>query len=290
VELNPVENQKLNPLIKYFRQPKLYIKLPSSGNFYPPGALDKTETGEYPVYAMTAKDELIMKTPDALINGQATVEVITSCFPAIKNPWIIPSIDLDAILIAIRIATYGEKLDVTVTIPVIEDSRTFVMDLRIVLGDLLNGAYDQEVRINDHITAFLRPLTYKEFTQTAIKTLEEQRIFTIVNNESIDDQKKMEMFNESFRKLTDINIGMVSSSVVKIVTSEGETSDVGFITEFIDNADKDFFKAIMDHLEIQKSKFSIKPQKIITTAEDQEAGAPKEIEVPITLDASSFFA
>ena len=285
-----MENQTLNPLKKYFRQPKIYIKLPSSGNFYPPGVLEKTENGEYPVYAMTAKDELVMKTPDALMNGQATVEVIQSCFPSIKNAWQIPSLDMDAVLIAIRLATYGEKLDITVTIPVIDDSRTFELDLRNVLDSLLSAAYDNEIQIGSNIKAYVRPLTYKEFTQTAIKTLEEQRIFSIVNNEQIEDAKKMEMFNAAFKKLTDINIDMVTSSVVKIVTPDGETSDPIYIKEFIDNADKDFFKAIMDHLEVQKNKFAIPVQKISTSEEDQAAGAPKVVEIPITLDAASFFA
>ena len=285
-----MENQTINPLKKYFRQPKLYIRLPSSGNYYPPGVLEKTENGEYPVYAMTAKDELVMKTPDALLNGQATVDVIHSCFPNIKNAWVVPSIDLDAILIAIRLATYGEKLEVTVTIPVVNDTRKFDMDLRRVLDTLLDAVYDPEVKISDDITAHLRPLTYKEFTQTAIKTLEEQRIFTVVNDENIDDMKKMELFTVSFRKLTDININMVASSIVKIVTPDGETSDQMFIKDFIDNADKDFFKNIMDHMEVQKDKFAIQSQRIMTTEEDQAAGAPKEIEVPIALDAASFFA
>ena len=66
-----------NPLANYFRQPKLYLRLPSQGKFYPEGALDHSQIDEYPVYAMTAKDELMFKTPDALMNGQATVEVIS---------------------------------------------------------------------------------------------------------------------------------------------------------------------------------------------------------------------
>ena len=64
-----------NPLSKYFRQPKIYLRLPSKGKFYSPGSLVMTESGELPVYAMTAKDELLIKTPDALLNGEATVEV-----------------------------------------------------------------------------------------------------------------------------------------------------------------------------------------------------------------------
>lgn len=284
-----MENQNQNPLKRYFRQPKLYIKLPSSGNFYPPGVLEATETGEYPVYAMTAKDELIMKTPDALLNGQATVDVIQSCFPNIKNAWLVPSIDLDAILVAIRLATYGEKLDLTVTIPVIEETRTYEMDLRMVLDKLLGAAYDNQIRVNSDITAYIRPLTYKEFTQTAIKTLEEQRIFSVVNDESIPDDKKVELFTNSFKKLTEINVDIVAQSLTRIVTPNGETSDPMYIKEFMDNADKDFFKSIMDHLEVQKEKFSIAVQKLETTEEDRANGAPEFVEVPVSLDAASFF-
>ena len=94
-----------NPLQKYFRQPKIYLSLPSKGHWYPEGAIEMTENGELPVYAMTAKDELAFKTPDALLNGQSVVDVVKSCLPNIKDPWLMPSIDVDAILIAIRIAT-----------------------------------------------------------------------------------------------------------------------------------------------------------------------------------------
>jgi hypothetical protein len=84
----PNQNQqKKNPLSSFYRQPKIYVKLPSKGEFYPPGSLDVSANGEYPVYAMTAKDELLFKTPDALLSGQSTVELIKSCIPAITNPW-----------------------------------------------------------------------------------------------------------------------------------------------------------------------------------------------------------
>lgn len=71
-------NQVKNPLSQFFRQPKIYMTLPSKGKFYPPDALDMPENGELPVFAMTAKDELLMRTPDALMNGASTVEVIKS--------------------------------------------------------------------------------------------------------------------------------------------------------------------------------------------------------------------
>ena len=89
-DLNAPNTSKVNPLAGYFRQPKLYVKLPSGGQFYPEGSLDRSQIDEYPVYAMTAKDELMFKTPDALLNGQATVEVIRAVFLLLKNPGTCP--------------------------------------------------------------------------------------------------------------------------------------------------------------------------------------------------------
>lgn len=287
-----MENQRIdsvNPLHKFFRQPKLYISLPSSGNYYPPGAIELSPSGEYPVFAMTAKDEIAMKTPDALINGQSTVDVIQSCMPNIKNAWAIPSIDVDAILIAIRIATYGENIDVDVTIPNTSITKTYTTDLRVALDRLLNAAFEPTIEIGDQMTIHIRPLSYLEFTQSTIKTMEEQRIFTIINDESIDDSQKIAAFTKSFKKLTEITVGTVSKSISKISTPDGDVEDPDFIREFIDNADKSFFSAIMKHLEAERDKFQMRPFKVLTTVEEQEAGAPVEFEAPLTLDVSNFF-
>jgi len=284
-----MENQRQNPLHKYFRQPKIYIRLPSSGNFYEPGSLVKTDTGEYPVYSMTAKDEIVMKTPDALLNGQATVDIIQSCMPNIKNAWKVPSIDLDAILVAIRIATYGEMLDVTTIIPGLDEEKSYEADLRLVLDKLLNATFDTVCKINDDIELRIRPLTYFEFTQNSIRSTEEQRIIQIVNDENLDNDDKLSKFASSFRKLTEITINMVSKGIESVITSEGAVTDPAFIQEFIDNADKEILKSIIAHLDTQKQKFNIEPFKVQSTPEEVEAGAPVEFQVPITLDSSNFF-
>jgi hypothetical protein len=76
-----------NPLLKHFRQPQLYLRLPSEGKWWSADSLELPVTKEIAVYAMTARDELLIKTPDALLNGQATVDVIQSCCPNIKDAW-----------------------------------------------------------------------------------------------------------------------------------------------------------------------------------------------------------
>jgi len=281
--------QGANPLQKYFRQPKNYVRLPSRGKYYPAGALDLPVTGELPVYAMTAKDELTFKTPDALMNGQATVDVIQSCVPNIKNAWLMPSIDLDAVLIAIRVATYGESMDVSITVPNTTIKRDYSMDLRRALDDLMLGKFSDSLMIGS-MKVNIRPINYKEFTDGAVKTFEEQRIYNVVNDNKIDDQTKLDMFHQSFRKLTDITISMVSNSVVSIEVDGETVTDSNHIREFIANAEKNFYSAVMEHVTKQRESFSIKPIRVTSTPDDIKAGAPATFEVPVTFDQSNFFA
>ena len=278
-----------NPLKKYFRQPKIFIRLPSKGQFYTPGSLLMTESGEFPVYPMTAKDELIFKTPDALLNGEATVSVIKSCVPNITNPWGMPSVDSDAILIAIRLATYGEKLDINTRVPNIGEERTFQVDLRTLLDQLTSFEFDPFIQINDDMTVEIRPATYKEFTENTIKSFEEQRIFRLVNDDSIPDDKKLAAFSASFKKLTELTIDLVVNSVVCIDTVEGKVTDKIYIREFFNNADSTTFDRILKHLEKMRDDSRIKPFKVRSGPEDIEAGAPEEYEIPITFDQSNFF-
>ena len=58
-----------NPLAKHFRQPSIYIKLPSEGVWYDESIITISESGEVPVYPMTALDEITYRTADALFNG-----------------------------------------------------------------------------------------------------------------------------------------------------------------------------------------------------------------------------
>ena len=285
-----MEQQQFNPLAKHFRQPKLYIKLPSNGAFYPDGAIELTETGEYPVYAMTAKDELMMKTPDALLNGQSTVNVIQSCMPNIKNAWAVPNIDLDTILIAIRIATYGETMDIDVNVPVLEQERTFSIHLPELIDSLNANQFDNIIN-QDGFTIEIVPLTYKEFTNMALKTFEEQRLFKVINDDDMPESKKLELFSDAFNRLTDLNIGTLTTSV-KSITFENEepVTNPKYIAEFFENSDKTFFQNVLDHVEVQRKKFSVPPFKTKLSPEDIANGAPETLDIPITFDQANFFA
>ena len=278
-----------NPLAKHLRQPKIYIKLPSKGQFWPNGSLVIEETGEYPVYAMTAKDEITFKTPDALLNGQATVDVIQSCIPNIKDAWQTPSIDLDAILIAIRMASFGEMLDMTVKVPNTDIEKDFQFNLQQLYDNYINTVYEDTFDI-EGFRVQIKPVNYKTMTGQAVKAFEEQRVFNIVNDDSIDDDVKIKKFQESFSKLTDLNLQIVVESVIAIQPSgEEAVTNTAHIKEFILGADAKTYNQIRAHVEAQRDKYTQKPVEVKATDEEIEAGAPTTFTVPIQFDQSNFF-
>jgi len=281
--------RKANPLSNFMRQPKIYIALPSQGRFWPKNSIDIPENGELAVYSMTAKDELTFKTPDALLNGQAVVDVIQSCIPSIKDAWKTPNIDLDLILIAIRIATYGEMLEISHTVPVVNEEVSHDVDLRILLDKVSKSVWEEAVEIDDNLTCFVRPLTYKHLTMTSMKAFESQRLMQSINDESMPEEKKLAIFNQSFGKMTDITLNLIADSITSIQTPDTLVTEPAYILEYLKNADKSVFQKIQDHINKMKESNGLPPLVIESTEEQIEAGAPATYELPIKIDNSDFF-
>jgi len=274
---------KKNPLTGFYRQPKIYVSLPSKGQFYPQGSLDASADGQYPVYAMTAKDELLFKTPDALLSGQSTVELIKSCIPAILDPWTMPNIDLDFALIAIRIATYGDKMEVGCSCPHCNADNSYDIDLSAWFGVFNNFVYSSTVNI-DPLVVHIRPYTYKEVTKTAIKSMEQQRIFQVINDDSMSDEEKLDKFGKSFVKLTELTVDIIADCITQIDTPDGSVDDKTMIKEFIANCAKDVFDKVQNHVIAMKDQIEFKAQNV-TCGE-----CSKEFSLPVTMDQANFFA
>lgn len=283
--------KKTNPLTNYMRQPKIYIKLPSNGEYWPADSLEKTENEEYPIYSMTARDEILLKVPDAVLSGQAVVDVIQNCVPNIKNAWHVPSVDIDAILIAIRIATYGEKMTTPLSLPG-DIELEYEIDLRVVIDNLYNTiTWDPIVQVSEDITVYVRPLSYKFISESSLQSFETQKILNLANDETLTEDQKIEAFQRSFAKLTQLTIGNVKNSVYRVDTPDGSIEDIDFINEFIENIDKNFFDKIQNHLDKLKEINLIKPIVIETPDHIKLQGYTKPtISIPLVFDPSTFFA
>jgi hypothetical protein len=271
-----------NPLKQYFRQPAIYVKLPSQGNGYPAGTLTMPPTGELPVYAMTAIDEITYRTPDALYNGQATVNVIQSCVPDIKDGWSIPSSDVDTLLIAIRIASYGHDMDFNTQCTACNHESERTLDLRTVLDSIKAPDYTKSLAWGD-MEIYFKPLSYKNLNDNNQMQFENQKLLQILPDSAVSDSEKMTALSAALRKITDITVGALSRSIAAIKTPQALVSEPEFIDEFLKNCDRALFNQIRDRIINLKVQSEMQPLKLVCTE------CKHEYEQSITLDMSSFF-
>ena len=110
-----------------------------------------------------------------------------------------------------------------------------------------------------------------------------------VNDENISDEKKLEIFNQSFSAMTEITTNLVGDSIQAIQTPEVLVNEPSFIKEFLKNADAELYKKINDHIAKMKKVTGMQPLEIHSTPEQIELGAPEVYEMPISLDNSDFF-
>jgi hypothetical protein len=282
--------ENTNPLKRYYRQPQISIQLPSRERYYPADVVQKTTTGEHPVLPMTAMDELAFRTPDSMMNGQASVDVIKSCIPTIVDPWKLVNYDIDTVLIAIRIASYGETMDITSTVPVINESITHTVNLPQMLDQIRKDQITDQCTLQDGLTIQVKPLTYRQITESQLKTFEQQRIYAQVSQSQMTAEEKTRRFTESFRILSELNMSLLIDNIEKITLPLGESvNDKEQIKQFIQNADAKTIRELENKLADIRQQGSIKPVRIKATEEQIKAGAPATYEVPITFDNANFF-
>lgn len=127
--------------------------------------------------------------------------------------------------------------------------------------------------------------------KTAVKTFETQKIMQAVNDENLSEEQKVNIFKDSFAKLSDVTMGVIAESIFKIETSQGTVEDKDYIKDFVMNCDKEIFNKIQKHLENLQKINSIKPIEIEVTEEMRAQGVTEDkVQIPLTFDPSNFFA
>ena len=281
---------KQNPLMSIMRQPKVYITLPSGGKYWREGSLNPSVNGEYPVYSMTARDEILLKTPDALMNGQGMVDVIQSCMPNVLSAWGAPQLDLDVILVAIRMATYGETMSLTINHPSMDSEMEYQVNLREILGQLqANTKWEDRLEIRPDLVLFLKPIDYQTQTATQISEFESTRLMNIIRDQDLDEETKLTAFKETFENLSKKSLSLITNAVYKVESTAGSTEDPEHIAEFMSQCDAEIFDAVKKRLGILVDGNKLPPLKIRSTDEMKAKGAPEELEVPFSFDSANFF-
>jgi hypothetical protein len=274
--------QTHNPLQQYFRQPVLHLRLPNNGQFWPQGSLELPPNNELPVLPMTAIDEITYRTPDAVFNGSAIVSVIQSCIPGVKNAWMAPGTDLNAMLIAIRIASFGNEMEIDTTCPSCNHVGEYSISLNSIMVNMPKPDYTKTIKHND-LEIYFRPLDYKTQNQINLAQFEQQKILMNLSESTEPEEQKMKTLNAALEKITQLTLAAIQRGVAGIRTPQGIVTDPDHIQEFLVNCDRNLFNEIKDKAIELRTETELKPMKI------ECSECKHEYEQAISLDNVSFF-
>jgi len=237
-----------NPLIQAYRKPNMYVTLPSGGRFYK----DKPKLSadnELAVYAMTARDELITKTPDALFNGEATVSLIKSCCPDIADPNNMPVSDLLVILVGIRQASFGKDIDVDVKCPECEHTNQLTLDASAMLSNTKSTTADQECMIQDDIKVTCNPYTLHDRTTLQVQQIKQQKMIASLADAKLDDQARQELFGKTFVEIAELTVALITNSISSVNANGEVISDKEMIKEWLQSITKGDYDKIKNKVE-----------------------------------------
>ena len=245
-----------NPLAGYYRRPGTYIELPSKGRFYklPPKVSD---TNELAIYPMTAKDELALKNPDSLLNGEALKQVIQSVCPDIRNVNEIPAPDIDAILVAMRMASYGDDMELNVTHGC-NESEGKSQRITIGLGGVLSTLKEipegvGSVTLSTGVRVELKPYTLESQSKLLrIQFTTMRQLQAMEANETSTVDQKAEVATNGYNVLVDLSQEILAQSIISVtLPDETEVTNYSHIFEWVKNLDR----ASNERLDVELKRF-----------------------------------
>ena len=255
-EFPKIPDINLSPLSKYYRIPGLHIKIPTMGKFMPPGSIEFTMTGEIEVYPMAAKDELLLKSPDALMSGLAIEKLLESCVPGIKHPRYIATQDLDVLLLAIRAATYGDIMHLDTECPNCKKINDIICQLPVLLATMKFVEDDNIVQLTPELQIFVRPYNIINATTLAMASYEEARKLQAMQdaNPPVSSFEKNKASINSLEKINKLNFEMISDCIIKIVDGTASFTNKKHINDFVSNVPKPWVEKISEKLKSMNTK------------------------------------
>lgn len=235
---------KMNPLAQYSKIEVLFTKLVSNDAIkYPDGVVESIKCG---VCARSARDEIMLNTPDALIGGDAIVKVIENCVPNVHDASKLFVNDIEQLLIAIKLATKDESYDINVECPECKHLGGFSRDLNYLLQTATSFDKQPSLVMDNGLTIFFKPQTWGEYSEFGTRMFEQHSRSKMIDiNQDMSDEEKQSTFIDIFEKMTQLNYDMICASIDKIVTPDDViVVEKEFISEWVGGLSKGDLKLV----------------------------------------------
>lgn len=234
----------INPLIARAKLPGETFAIPSGGIFYENDELDDSViNGEVHIHPMAAYDEILIKTPALLLNGDAVEKVFNRCIPQIKKPMDLLAKDVDYLLMALRQVTYGKIMEVNFKHNCENaKSHSYNVDISKLIRDskkinptTINKNYT--IRLKNEQTVELRPASYKDIVNM-LQLFSSQQSY---ENQEITDEQMM------IRAEKDTNAML--KTIQSIIRSVDSVTDKNDIWEWLQILDAPIVNELAENVE-----------------------------------------
>ena len=277
-----------NPLTQFYRVPRFSVTLPSLGAFYDPGVVDLSDGAGVSILPMTAADESILKNPDALLTGEAVMSVLKSCVPAVKAPRKLFSCDVDALLVGIRAASYGNTNEIEARCPSCSAENSYTVDFEALLesSEPLESHY--EVVLSTGVTVSLAPSTFDAVIKQQRAYFEGSKLERLMRDDKVSDEARLKMFSESFNRLNKLNFELIVDSIIRVeaIDSQGQQVQVTerkHIMEYMHNIEGSDVKLI------EKKIAEINSHGVRKNLDATCRNCAHEWKVPVEYNDTNFF-
>lgn len=226
-----------DPLLNYYRTKEVYVLLPTQGRWYK-NKPNLTQDGEIGIYPMSVRDEIMLKIPDTLYNGEALFEVIQSVAPDIVDPYEIAIPDVEVILLAAKASQHGGELNISGRCPHCNTSTTYGIEITKILQKV-KVLPDNPVtlQLSNGLIVEYKPNTLASINAGTIKTTESIKLAQAITDNTDPEQAK-EIFKESLEKTTAATIVVLADSIASITTPDGDVvTDIQSISNWLANCD-----------------------------------------------------
>lgn len=247
--------QPVNPLLAYVKQGKPILNLTSKGKFWPSGSIDSAENIE--VFSLTGQDEILLLNTSTSLLGSVLAEIIESCVPSIKNVWDMPRIDLDSVLIAIRCASYNNRMNMQYVCPQCSTDQTHSVDLLEVSQEITIPDYTVPF-VHNETAVWFRPYTFRENFQQLIDQNSKLTVLDQLSDSNVSDEEKQKIINSSLREITRINIQALANSIDSVmIDNQVKVNNTDQIKEWLLKADRETFSAVKNAVDQKNNEYQM---------------------------------
>jgi len=239
-----------NPLAAYIRTPKIYVKLPSQAKFYDPSSIELSVNGEVAVYALTAIDQIMLKTPDAMLNGEALLKVVQNCVPGVKDVKRLVEPDINTLMLAIKIASSGQSTELDIACPNCNKEHSFNINLSQILDTQSYMDDDTSLNFNDQLILNLRPYNFEQRHLQMLNEIDEAQTLRMLDaKDDLNEADKIAEVAQQVNRMAGRTFDVLAKSVESISIIGGETvTDTAYIAEFVKGISRDQAEIIISRI------------------------------------------